>query len=185
MIVLLRNLGFQVKDHMSVCTPVMAGAVQRELGAERQNNKKNTEATKRIGEIAREFNLSSSTMLTLLRNLGFKSRSPKTICTQEMVEAVQRELGVERQAQKKNIEAASQSQELIKINQATAKELEHLPGISPKIAKRIVAHREQNGPFQRIDDLIKVQGIGLRMLNDLRSTLERNLIDVLRQAKKQ
>ena len=185
MIALLRNLGFQVKDHMSVCTPVMVEAVQRALGAERQNNKKNTEATKRIGEVAREFNLSSSTMLTLLRNLGFKSRSPSSICTQEMVEAVQRELDTERQAKKKSTQAASQTQELININQATAKELEGLLGIGPKIAKRIVAYRKQNGLFQRIDDLVNVRGISLKILRALRSTLEWNLIDVLRQAKKQ
>ena len=141
--------------------------------------------SKRIYEVAREFNLSSSAMVSRLRNLGFTSRSPSSICTQEMVEAVQRELDIERQIVKKNTEAASQAQELINMNQATAKDFERLPGIGPKIAKLIVAYRERNGLFKGIDELLKIQGISLKMLNNLRPKLEWNLIDVLRQAKKQ
>ena len=86
---------------------------------------------------------------------------------------------------KKNTESAPQAQELVNINQAAAKELECLPGIGPKIAKRIVAYRERNGLFKGIDELIKIQGISLKMLNDLRPKLESNLIGILRQAKKQ
>ena len=147
MIALLRNLGFQVKDHMSVYTTVMAEAVEKELDAERRAAKKNTEA-----QIV--------AALTRIKNRA------------------------ERRAAKKNTEAASQARQLININQATTKELERLPGIGPKIAKRIVAYRKQNGLFQRIDDLVNVQGISLNMLNDLRPKLEWNLIAVLRQLKK-
>ena len=49
---------------------------------------------------------------------------------------------------------------LIDINAASAQELETLPGIGPVLAGRIIEHREQNGPFQRTDQLTAVRGIG-------------------------
>ena len=35
-----------------------------------------------------------------------------------------------------------------------------LPGIGDTIAQRIVAYREQHGPFKNIDELKNVDGIG-------------------------
>ena len=65
----------------------------------------------------------------------------------------------------------SQAQELIDINSATAKEFERLPGIGPQIAGRIVAYREKNGAFKRVDDITKVRGIGPKTLERLRQHL--------------
>jgi len=48
----------------------------------------------------------------------------------------------------------------IALNRASAKELEALDGIGPVLAARIVAYRNQNGPFLTVDDLMKVSGIG-------------------------
>jgi len=47
----------------------------------------------------------------------------------------------------------------ININTASLRELEHLPGIGRGIAERIVAHREQYGPFRRAEHLMMVRGI--------------------------
>ncbi len=49
---------------------------------------------------------------------------------------------------------------LIDINQATATELEMLPGIGPTMAANIVAYREANGPFAAIEAIMDVPGIG-------------------------
>ena len=49
--------------------------------------------------------------------------------------------------------------EKININTATAEELDRLPGIGPTKAKAIVDYRNQNGPFQTIQDIEKVKGI--------------------------
>lgn len=49
---------------------------------------------------------------------------------------------------------------LININTATAAELERLPRIGPVTAQRIVEYREANGPFETIEDIQNVAGIG-------------------------
>jgi competence protein ComEA len=51
-------------------------------------------------------------------------------------------------------------EDLININTASSFELETLPGIGPTIAQRIIEHRETNGPFLAIEDIVNVSGIG-------------------------
>ena len=50
--------------------------------------------------------------------------------------------------------------EPVNINTATVEELDTLPGIGMVIAKNIIDYREANGPFQSIEDIINVPGIG-------------------------
>lgn len=57
---------------------------------------------------------------------------------------------------------------LIDVNRASATELEQLPGVGPVLAARIVADREENGPFGSVDDLERVSGIGPSVLATLR-----------------
>ncbi len=57
----------------------------------------------------------------------------------------------------------------VDVNTATAEELQSVPGIGETLAKRIVEFREEHGPFEKVDDLLNVRGIGVasldRMLN--------------------
>ena len=48
----------------------------------------------------------------------------------------------------------------ININTAEADELMRLKGIGEKLAARIIADREENGAFARIEDITRVSGIG-------------------------
>ena len=48
----------------------------------------------------------------------------------------------------------------ININTASAEELVQLKGIGQKKAEVIIEFRENNGPFQLREDLLKVPGIG-------------------------
>jgi competence protein ComEA len=52
----------------------------------------------------------------------------------------------------------------VNVNAASASELEQLPGIGPALAARIVAHREAQGPFGSVQDLLEVSGIGQKTL---------------------
>ncbi|HCP45948.1 MAG TPA: hypothetical protein DIU15_07900 [Deltaproteobacteria bacterium] len=60
---------------------------------------------------------------------------------------------------------------LININTAGPDELMTLWGISTVRAQRIIQHREQAGPFQSIEDLVDVRGIGLGILNRIREQI--------------
>ncbi|MGW9113561.1 helix-hairpin-helix domain-containing protein [Microbacterium sp. NPDC055683] len=57
---------------------------------------------------------------------------------------------------------------LVNLNSADAAALEELPRIGPAIAGRIIAWREENGPFAAVEDLLAVSGIGDAMLESLR-----------------
>jgi competence protein ComEA len=57
----------------------------------------------------------------------------------------------------------------VDLNAATMAQLDALPGVGPVIAGRIVAWREQNGRFARVEDLTEVQGIGEATFARLRS----------------
>ncbi len=59
----------------------------------------------------------------------------------------------------------------VNINTATAAQLEALPGIGPSMAQRIVSHREKNGPFKKLEDLMVIQGIGEKSFLKLRQYL--------------
>ena len=48
---------------------------------------------------------------------------------------------------------------LVNINQATAAQLQTVPGIGEVRAQDIVAYREANGPFEDIEDIMQVSGI--------------------------
>jgi competence protein ComEA len=48
----------------------------------------------------------------------------------------------------------------VNINEASRAELMTLAGVGPGTADRIIAHRTANGPFKRLQDLEKVDGVG-------------------------
>ncbi|OYV65611.1 MAG: hypothetical protein B7Z72_12145 [Gemmatimonadetes bacterium 21-71-4] len=48
----------------------------------------------------------------------------------------------------------------VDVDQATASDLQRLPGIGPVLAARIVADRDSNGPFGSVTGLRRVKGIG-------------------------
>jgi competence protein ComEA len=48
----------------------------------------------------------------------------------------------------------------VNINSATVEQLTTLPGVGPKLAARIVEHRQKAGGFKSAQELMNVKGIG-------------------------
>lgn len=60
---------------------------------------------------------------------------------------------------------------LIRLNSATATELQEIPGVGPVLAERIVAHRVEHGYFETVEDLLDVPGIGEAKLEAMRDAV--------------
>ncbi len=62
----------------------------------------------------------------------------------------------------------------VNLNLAEAWLISALPGIGQETAQAIVEYRKQHGPFRRLEDLLRVRGIGDITLNKIRDlvTLE-------------
>ncbi len=58
------------------------------------------------------------------------------------------------------------------INRATAEELETLPGVGPALAERILDYRQKTGGFKKVEELLKVPGIGPKKLAGIKSKIE-------------
>ena len=59
----------------------------------------------------------------------------------------------------------------VAVNRASESELEALPGVGPVLAGRIVAYRDQHGPFRQVEDLLGVPGIGEAKLAAIRDLI--------------
>jgi len=59
----------------------------------------------------------------------------------------------------------------ININTASQAELESLPRIGPKVAQQIIDFRTKNGNFKKIEEIMKVKGIGEKLFNQLKDLI--------------
>lgn len=60
----------------------------------------------------------------------------------------------------------------ININTASATELEKLPNIGAKLARKIIEHREKYGGFRKPEHLILVPGISDRRFRQMRNLIK-------------
>lgn len=58
----------------------------------------------------------------------------------------------------------------VNLNTASAEELQRLPGVGPSRAVAIVAYRDQH-PFRRVEELMRIRGIGRKTFRRLRPML--------------
>ena len=55
----------------------------------------------------------------------------------------------------------------VNINTASTSQLMDLPGIGQELAQRIILYRTENGPFETIEGLLEIEGIGEKKLQQL------------------
>jgi competence protein ComEA len=67
--------------------------------------------------------------------------------------------------------AAAAVDTTVSLNNAGVEELQTLKGIGPKTAASIVAWRDREGPFESVDQLMAVKGIGEMTLSRIRDRL--------------
>lgn len=60
---------------------------------------------------------------------------------------------------------------VVDVNTATWVEWMQLDGIGETMARRIVAYREENGPFSSIEEVDQVPGIGIKTFEKIRDVL--------------
>ena len=65
-----------------------------------------------------------------------------------------------RQTKSGGAKAAAAVTSPVNINTATAAQLQGLPGIGARTAQTIVDHRQKNGPFKKVEELMNIKGIG-------------------------
>ncbi|MCY3554746.1 MAG: ComEA family DNA-binding protein [Gemmatimonadetes bacterium] len=68
--------------------------------------------------------------------------------------------------------ASSTGNLLVPVNTAPAFELQKLPGIGPKLAEAIIEYRTRSGPFEAVEQLLEVKGIGPAKLGRIRPLVE-------------
>jgi competence ComEA-like helix-hairpin-helix protein len=59
----------------------------------------------------------------------------------------------------------------INLNSATSEQLQEVPGIGPATADKILRMRKAHGPFNSVDDLLAIRGIGRKRLDKMRKYL--------------
>jgi comEA protein len=68
-------------------------------------------------------------------------------------------------------QTAAKAGDKVNINTASLEELQKLPRIGPQIAQRILDYRKENGSFKRVEDILKVRGVGEKMFEQLKDQI--------------
>lgn len=98
-------------------------------------------------------------------NLAEKLSDQQMIYVPNKTEAEEMEVAGE-------VQEESQTEEMIDINAANLTELQELSGIGPAKAQDIIDYREENGPFETVDELNEVSGFGEKTVEKLRESIK-------------
>jgi len=82
----------------------------------------------------------------------------------------------EKRSDEKQLDISSDILEKININEANLEELMQLPGIGSSKAAEIISYRETQGFFVKIEDILKVPGIGTGIFDNIKDLIVVNSI---------
>jgi competence protein ComEA len=68
-------------------------------------------------------------------------------------------------------QTAAKAGDKVNINTASLEELQKLPRIGPQIAQRILDFRKENGNFKKIEEILKVRGIGEKVFGEIKDMI--------------
>ena len=63
------------------------------------------------------------------------------------------------------------STEVVNINQAALEDFQHIKGVGPVLAERIVSYRDANGKFKSLEQIKEVKGIGEAKFEKIKSQI--------------
>ena len=87
-----------------------------------------------------------------------------------LLRSISDSLSSEKDRQEKE-ELLAKFEKKININLAYTADLQMLPGIGKVTADRIIEYREQNNRFSKIEDLMKVKGIGVKKFEKIKDLI--------------
>ena len=73
--------------------------------------------------------------------------------------------------QVQEVAAISKGEGKVQINAASKEQLEKITGIGSRKAESILKYREEHGPFQKIEDLLEIDGIGVKSLERIKDQI--------------
>lgn len=115
----------------------------------------------------RNHNRTFGTFGTGLARAALAALAITALASTPHAEAQRRPAAAQASAERGSSESA---EGVVNIQTASAEELQRLPGIGPSKAAAIVAQRERS-PFRRIEDILRVRGIGRATFRRLRPML--------------
>jgi len=73
--------------------------------------------------------------------------------------------------QVQEVAAIAKGEGKVQINAASKEQLEKITGIGSRKAESILKYREEHGPFQKIEDLLEIDGIGAKSLEKIKDQI--------------
>lgn len=73
--------------------------------------------------------------------------------------------------QVQEVAAISKREGKVQVNTASKEQLEKITGIGSRKAESILKYREEHGPFQKIEDLLEIDGIGVKSLEKIKDQI--------------
>lgn len=82
--------------------------------------------------------------------------------------------GMVRTGQTAQEESLRSGTALVELNTAPVEQLQTLPGIGEVLAARIIDYREENGPFETVEEIMAVSGIGQGRFEEIKFLITAN-----------